>query len=360
MVRKIGCLTALFSLMAAGCVFGETWENTPLGWVYKTKDGSLHKKTWQWIDGNRDGVAECYYFNEEGYLVLDGVTPDGYSVNGEGAWIENGAVQIKTVALSLSTVSTKDGASENISPQREEDMERNSTLAASSSEGILLLGPDKGPGGISLAKEASSRSGPAADNLKGDSVSSGAPNSRAPAMVNPSLNRSYASARSQAEKTALLKEIEEQLAGLRENPSHEEALRHMVWVEVPVWRLKNGEKVPDTAKVQILNRLAEDVKAIFQEIYEGPEKFPIKYIVGYTWRPNGLQSKHSLGLAIDINPDENPQVDAKGNVLVGKKWEPGVSPYSITEGGDVVRAFRSRNWIWGDRFRRPDYMHFEF
>lgn len=57
---------------------------------------------------------------------------------------------------------------------------------------------------------------------------------------------------------------------------------------------------------------------------------------------------------------ENPQLSPEGNVLVGKKWEPGKNPYSITPDGDVVRAFTSRGWVWGAGYRRPDYMHFDF
>ena len=155
-------------------------------------------------------------------------------------------------------------------------------------------------------------------------------------------------------------QIETELEDVYENPSHATAVKHMVWVEIPVWKLKNGQKVPGKMKVQVLNLLAEEVKEIFTEIYNGPEKFPIKSIGGYEWRPNGLSSLHSLGRAIDINPEENPQLSPEGKVLVGKKWEPGQNPYSITPDGDVVRAFTSRGWVWGAGYRRPDYMHFDF
>ncbi len=118
-------------------------------------------------------------------------------------------------------------------------------------------------------------------------------------------------------------QIETELEDFYENPSHATAVKHMVWVEIPVWKLKNGQKVPGKMKVQVLNLLAEEVKEIFTEIYNGPEKFPIKSIGGYEWRSNGISSLHSLGRAIDINPDENPQLSPEGKVLVGKKWEPG-------------------------------------
>ena len=154
--------------------------------------------------------------------------------------------------------------------------------------------------------------------------------------------------------------IETELEDVYNNPSHATAVKHMVWVEVPVWNLKNGKKVSSRARIQVLNLLADEVKEIFTEIYNGPEKFPIKSVGGYNWRQNGIESLHSLGRAIDINPDENPQLSPDGVVLVGKKWEPYQNPYSITPEGDVVRAFTSRGWVWGANYTRPDYMHFDF
>lgn len=158
---------------------------------------------------------------------------------------------------------------------------------------------------------------------------------------------------------SLSRKIKEQLKDVYENPSSEEALKHMVWIEVPVWRLKDGRKVPDREKIQVLDLLADEVKEIFEEIYRGKEKFPIKYLNGYSWR-GSLKSLHSTGRAIDINPEENPQVTSAGKVLVGKKWEPGENPYSIKPDGDVVKAFTKRGWTWGADFKTKDYMHFGF
>ena len=78
----------------------------------------------------------------------------------------------------------------------------------------------------------------------------------------------------------LLNKVREELADYFANPSKEEAERHMVWVEVPVWRLQDGKKVSDTERIQVLNVLASDVKEIFREIYNGHEKFPIKRLIG--------------------------------------------------------------------------------
>ena len=64
------------------------------------------KSQWQWIDGNKDGIAECYYFDGSGYMLSNTTTPDGYVVNGDGAWTEGGAVKTKNVSTEPVTANT--------------------------------------------------------------------------------------------------------------------------------------------------------------------------------------------------------------------------------------------------------------
>ena len=147
---------------------------------------------------------------------------------------------------------------------------------------------------------------------------------------------------------------------IRDISTRAEAESRLVWVEVPVWRLKeDGKKVSDTETFQILDILADEVKEIFHEIHKGKEKFPIKRLIGYSWR-GSFKSLHSTGRAIDLNPEENPQVNSNGKAIVGKSWEPNSNPYSIKPDGDVVRTFTKRGWVWGANFRTRDYMHFGF
>ena len=54
---------------------------------------------WNWIPGE-DGQLRCYYFHEisdgtRGALFRNGITPDGYEVDAQGAWTVNGEVQIR-------------------------------------------------------------------------------------------------------------------------------------------------------------------------------------------------------------------------------------------------------------------------
>ncbi len=66
-------------------------------WQWINDDGSVQKNGWAWIDGNGDGIAECYYFNSDGYM-LGGTTVNdaqgSWTVNSGGAWTENGSVRI--------------------------------------------------------------------------------------------------------------------------------------------------------------------------------------------------------------------------------------------------------------------------
>lgn len=74
------------------------WEQDYLGiWSYRYHDGDLLKGNWYWIDGNLDGTAECYCFDAQGSLYQNTVTPDGYTVDSSGAWMQDGVPQTRTI-----------------------------------------------------------------------------------------------------------------------------------------------------------------------------------------------------------------------------------------------------------------------
>ena len=73
--------------------FAAGWQKDNIGWWYQNDDGTYPTKEWKWLDGNGDGIAECYYFNSFGYCLMNAMTPDGYMVNADGAWVVNGVVQ---------------------------------------------------------------------------------------------------------------------------------------------------------------------------------------------------------------------------------------------------------------------------
>ena len=142
----------------------------------------------------------------------------------------------------------------------------------------------------------------------------------------------------------------------------DEALKHMVSVNFDAWAIgSNGAKTTVKRSVTVNKAIAETVKTIFKEIYEGPEKFPIKNVGAYAWRSSET-SEHRWGLAIDINSNENYMIRTDGSVVAGSYWKPGVDPYSIKPDGDVVRAFKKYGFSWGgDAWSMSnDYMHFSF
>ncbi|HCY77229.1 MAG TPA: hypothetical protein DHV28_15015 [Ignavibacteriales bacterium] len=126
-------------------------------------------------------------------------------------------------------------------------------------------------------------------------------------------------------------------------------------------------------------KAANDLREIFSFIKSS--KFPIEKVipvVKYKWsdtvsmRENNttsfnyrnvkgyrVLSAHSYGMAIDINPVQNPHI--KRNII-----EPANGKYDIKKKGTILRdsklvqEFVKRGWQWGGRWRSSkDYQHFE-
>ena len=79
-------------------------------------------------------------------------------------------------------------------------------------------------------------------------------------------------------------------------------------------------------------------------------------------------SKHSLGLAIDINPLQNPCVKRRkdGTLFIqpqaGRQYanRQKTYPYKITKGDLCYRLFLAHGFSWGGNWRSSkDYQHFE-
>ena len=74
-------IAALALAMAAGMAFaayGGEWKQDNIGWVYQNDDGSYQMNGW-FTDVN----GKSYYFNEQGYMLYNTITPDGQRVGGD-------------------------------------------------------------------------------------------------------------------------------------------------------------------------------------------------------------------------------------------------------------------------------------
>lgn len=143
--------------------------------------------------------------------------------------------------------------------------------------------------------------------------------------------------------------------------NEEAAKAQMTTITVPVWRLSGSQKVAGTATVTVNNGIADKVAKVFQEIYEGPEQFPMADIGGYSWRGEASRSEHNWGTALDLNSNSNYCLYADGTV-VGDHWTPGEDPYSFSSDCDVVKAFKNHGFSWGGDWPwgNIDYMHFSY
>lgn len=137
-----------------------------------------------------------------------------------------------------------------------------------------------------------------------------------------------------------------------------------------------------TGEIVVAATVAAQVVRFFQTLYDGG--FPIEQMrlpttadltapptgdgndtAGFVCRAARGQtsfSAHAYGLAIDVNPFQNPEI--KGDLVLpelasaytDRSW---VRPGMFLPRSSAVRAFTSAGWTWGGTFRSlKDYMHF--
>lgn len=109
--RWVAGAATLIALSMTTPAFAGTWiqdstkpanENGISNWWYVNDDGSYPAGTWVWIDGNKDGIAESYRFNDVGWMYIS-TNIDGYDVDENGAWLSNGQVMTKNVEKPVDT-----------------------------------------------------------------------------------------------------------------------------------------------------------------------------------------------------------------------------------------------------------------
>lgn len=142
------------------------------------------------------------------------------------------------------------------------------------------------------------------------------------------------------------------------------------------------DDAPHTGELVVAASVADDVVGVFRTLYD--RRFPIARMVlvdeyggddnrsmaadntsGFNCRkvPNSSSwSQHAYGLAIDINPCENPYLQADGTISppdCARYTNRSVDERGMIHAGDaVVDAFATIGWEWGGDWRTPDYQHF--
>lgn len=111
---KLIIASVFFCTMLNMTAFAGEWKQDSTGWQYQNDDGSYTLNAWQWIDGDHDGIAQCYYFGADGYCLMDTVTPDNCTVNSTGAYVVDDIVQTKTVAQNTAADTSQTSETQNV------------------------------------------------------------------------------------------------------------------------------------------------------------------------------------------------------------------------------------------------------
>ena len=100
---SVAMATTAFAGVKLGGARGD-WRQDERGWWWQNEDGTWPAATLEWLDGNEDGIVECYFFDENGYMMANTTTPHGYTVNEDGAWTVDGVVQARHLPTQPTTV----------------------------------------------------------------------------------------------------------------------------------------------------------------------------------------------------------------------------------------------------------------
>ena len=104
--KAIAAVMMTAALMGAMSVtaFASGWQQNDKGQWYGTNEDNSqwYSNGWQWINDG-ENIAHCYYFDADGYILVNTTTPDGYYVNEKGRWttdlnlVSGGVFQVKYI-----------------------------------------------------------------------------------------------------------------------------------------------------------------------------------------------------------------------------------------------------------------------
>lgn len=95
---KLLLTTLIISSMLSITVLAGQWLQDGTGWWYQNDNGTYIVNDWQYIDGNwycfnHNGYMYSnqwignYYVGSNGAMLVNTITPDGYRVGTDGAWV---------------------------------------------------------------------------------------------------------------------------------------------------------------------------------------------------------------------------------------------------------------------------------
>jgi hypothetical protein len=151
------------------------------------------------------------------------------------------------------------------------------------------------------------------------------------------------------------------------------------WVRVSFWGF---DKRRHTGELLVNRSVADDVVSVFRRLYAA--RYPLEEMritrlaeldapptgdgnntgafVCRPMRGGSSYSQHAYGLAIDVNPFQNPYLKEDqvlpelASSYLDRGW---IRPGVITPRGPVVRAFAAIGWAWGGAWQSlKDYQHF--
>ncbi|MCW5589714.1 MAG: M15 family metallopeptidase [Legionellales bacterium] len=176
-------------------------------------------------------------------------------------------------------------------------------------------------------------------------------------------------------------QIKQQMIGSTWHPGCPLNINQLSLLRLSYWGF---DKQSHEGTLIINHHLAPQVLAIFRELYlqhfpiesmqliedyQGKERLQLEKIntTGFNCRKmvsNGKQySLHSYGIAIDLNPWQNPYV-AKNSVIPqgsdAYRDRQSLRPGMINKNSLVYAIFSRHGWQWGGDWKNvKDYMHFE-
>ena len=181
--------------------------------------------------------------------------------------------------------------------------------------------------------------------------------------------------------TPLPKEVIEKITGISYKENDNVKIEDLSYLQVTYWGFDDKEYI---GEIIVNTKVAGEVIEIFKELHQA--KFPIEKIrlideydanddlsmadnnsSAFCYREivgsRNKLSNHSYGMAIDINPVQNPYI--KKNIILPEAGTEYLDRENIRKGmivkGDVCyNAFKSRGWTWGGEWNTlKDYQHFE-